>query len=58
MAGTAGDGYQGSQLRCAVNVQVKIPLMGGKLEKSLRDSLAQSIPEMQRFTTKWIAENT
>jgi hypothetical protein len=41
-----------------VKVHVKIPLIGGKLEKSLRDSLAQSIPAMQRFTAKWIAENT
>ena len=54
----AADGSQGSQLRCAVNVQVKIPLVGGRLEKSLKDSLSQSIPAVQRFTTKWIAENT
>jgi Protein of unknown function (DUF2505) len=48
----------GSQLRCAVKVQVKIPLLGGKLEKSIGDSLAdEAIPEMQRFTAKWIAEH-
>jgi Protein of unknown function (DUF2505) len=47
----------GSQLRCAVKVQVKIPLVGGKLEKSIGDGLAESIPEMQRFTTNWIAEH-
>jgi hypothetical protein len=47
----------GSQLRCALNVQVKIPLVGGTLEKSIGDSLAQGIPETQRFTTKWIAEH-
>jgi Protein of unknown function (DUF2505) len=53
-----GDGSQGSQLRCAVKVQVKIPLLGAKLEKSIGDSLAaEGIPEMQRFTAKWIAEH-
>jgi hypothetical protein len=47
----------GSQLRCALKVQVKIPLLGGALEKSIGESLTESIPEVQRFTTKWIAEN-
>jgi len=48
----------GSQLRCALKVQVKIPLLGGRLEKSIGHSLTTSgIPEMQRFTTEWIAEN-
>ena len=47
----------GSQLRCAVKVQVKIPLVGGTLEKSIGDSLAEGIPETQRFTTNWIAEH-
>ena len=53
-----GNGSQGSQLRCAVNVQVKIPLLGGKFERSIGDSLtAEGIPDLQRFTAKWIAEN-
>jgi hypothetical protein len=52
-----GSGSPGSQLRCAVKVQVKIPLVGGKFEKTIGDGLAESIPEMQRFTAKWIAEN-
>ena len=48
----------GSQLRCALRVQVKIPLLGGRLEKSIGHSLTTSgIPEMQRFTADWIAEN-
>jgi hypothetical protein len=54
---TVGNGSEGSQLRCAVKVQVKIPLLGGKFERTIGDGLAQSIPEMQRFTAKWIAEN-
>jgi hypothetical protein len=52
-----GNGSQGSQLRCAVKVEVKIPLLGGTLEKSIGASLAQTIPDTQRFTTKWIAEH-
>ena len=47
----------GSQLRCAVKVQVKIPLLGGQLEKSIGAGLAEGIPEMQRFTAEWIAEH-
>lgn len=48
----------GSQLRAALRVEIKIPLLGGKLEKSLGAGLADGIPEMLRFTTIWIAENT
>ena len=47
----------GSQLRYAWRVEVKIPLVGGKLEKSIGAGLAKSIPAVQRFTTTWIAEH-
>lgn len=47
----------GTQLRFAVKVEVKIPLVGGKLEKTLGAGLADSIPAVQRFTTTWIAEH-
>ena len=47
----------GSQLRLAVKVEVKIPLIGGKLEKSIGANLAEGIPAVQRFTTTWIAEH-
>jgi hypothetical protein len=47
----------GSQLRYAWSVEVKIPLVGGKLEKSLGAGLAESIPAVQQFTTTWIAEH-
>jgi hypothetical protein len=50
-AGTA------SQLRSAGNVHVKIPLVGGKLEKSIGASLAASIPSTLHYTTTWIAEH-
>ncbi|BBY80644.1 DUF2505 domain-containing protein [Mycolicibacterium pulveris] len=43
-----------SQLRSAVRVDVKIPLMGRQLEKAIGSSLADSIPAVLRFTTTWI----
>jgi hypothetical protein len=47
-----------SQLRSAGHVVVKIPLVGGKLEKSIGESLAKSIPATLRYTTTWIAEHS
>ena len=47
----------GSQTRFAVRVEVKIPFVGGRFEKSIAAGLAESIPEIQRFTTRWIAEH-
>lgn len=46
-----------SQLRAAGKVEVKIPLLGGKLEKSIAASLAKSIPATLRCTTTWIVEH-
>jgi len=50
----AGDG---AHLYFAGRVEVKIPLVGGKLEKSIGAGLAENIPALQRFTTKWITEH-
>jgi hypothetical protein len=47
----------GSQLRYVVRVEVKIALVGGKLEKSIGASLVESITAVQRFTTTWIADH-
>ncbi len=47
----------GSQWSYTVRVEVRIPLVGGKLEKSIGASLAKSIPAVQQFTTTWIAEH-
>ncbi|PRC41434.1 DUF2505 domain-containing protein [Mycobacterium sp. ITM-2017-0098] len=46
----------GSQLRFAGQVKVKIPLVGGNLEKAIGADLAQNIPSVLDFTTTWIAE--
>lgn len=47
----------GSQMRFLTTVEVKIPLVGGKFEKSIGADLAKSIPEIERFTATWIAEH-
>jgi hypothetical protein len=47
----------GSQLRFAVTVQVKVPVVGGKLENSIGANLAANISAIQRFTTTWITEH-
>jgi len=47
----------GSQMRFVLSVEIKIPLLGGKLEKSMGAGLVKNIPELQRFTTSWIAEH-
>ena len=47
----------GSQMRFVVRVEVKIPLLGGKLEKSIGANFVDNIPAVQRFTTTWIAEH-
>ena len=46
-----------SLLRSVVEVAVKIPLVGGNLEKSIGASLTENIPAMLRFTTAWIASH-
>ncbi len=48
----------GAQLRSALRIEVKIPFVGGKLEKSIGAGLSAGIPETLRFTTTWITENT
>ncbi|MGB3483279.1 MAG: DUF2505 domain-containing protein [Mycobacterium sp.] len=47
----------GSKLSFAGRVDVKIPLVGGNLEKSFGANLAESIPTVVRFTTTWIDEH-
>jgi hypothetical protein len=56
LAGTAvlapvGDG---SRLRFTATVEVKIPLVGGKIENFIGAKLAELIAAEQRFTTMWV----
>jgi hypothetical protein len=47
----------GSRLNCRVTVQVRIPLIGGKLEQFIGARLADLVALEQRFTTTWIADH-
>jgi len=46
-----------SQLRFAATVQVRIPLVGRTLERTVAADLAENIAAIQRFTTAWISEH-
>jgi hypothetical protein len=46
-----------AQLRSAGKVDVKIPLVGGKIAKMIGASLADGIPATLHYTTTWIAEH-
>lgn len=45
----------GSRLTVRLTIQVRIPLIGGKLERMIGAELAQLVTMEQRFTTEWIA---
>jgi Protein of unknown function (DUF2505) len=44
----------GAKLDVSITVQVRIPLIGGKLEKLIGVQLATLLSEEQRFTTMWL----
>lgn len=48
---------KGSTLTYKAAVEVKIPLVGGKLEGVIAAQLVDLVTAEQRFTTVWIAEN-
>ncbi len=58
-AGTAGLSpiADGSVLRFSGTVQVRVPLIGGQIEKYIAGQIVQEIPGVQRFTTQWIVAN-
>lgn len=47
----------GSRLRFTVTVEVKVPLVGGRIASYIGGQLAEQLPAMQRFTTAWINEH-
>jgi hypothetical protein len=47
----------GSRLSFTGTVEVKIPLVGGRVEKVICDQIVVEIPTLQRFTSEWIAQN-
>jgi hypothetical protein len=48
----------GSQLRFTATVEVKIPLVGGRFERSIGAELAENIRAFHRFTTAWITKHS
>lgn len=49
-------GTGGSRLVFRATVQVRVPIIGGKLENIIGAQLAELVAAEQRFTTKWIAD--
>ncbi|MUL63432.1 hypothetical protein BOO86_03055 [Mycobacterium sp. CBMA 234] len=47
----------GSRLRFTGQVEVKIPVVGGNLEKTIGAGLAASIAAVVDFTTTWVAQH-
>ncbi len=47
----------GSRVEYHITVQVRIPLVGGKLEKMIGGELVTVLTREQRFTATWIANN-
>ncbi|SOJ53207.1 hypothetical protein MSIMFB_00707 [Mycobacterium simulans] len=47
----------GSRMSAQITIQVRIPLIGGKLERLIGTQLRELVALEQRFTTKWIANN-
>ncbi|OBG94078.1 hypothetical protein A5698_17580 [Mycobacterium sp. E136] len=47
----------GSRLELTVEVEVRVPLVGGKIENFIGGQLVDLLIAEQRFTTQWIAEN-
>jgi hypothetical protein len=47
----------GARLNFRATVEVRIPLVGGKLENFIGSQLVELLIREQRFTTTWIGEN-
>ncbi|AFM17533.1 Protein of unknown function (DUF2505) [Mycolicibacterium chubuense NBB4] len=45
----------GSVLRVRGTLEVRIPVVGGRIERYVADLIAKEVPQMQRFTAEWIA---
>jgi hypothetical protein len=47
----------GARLMCRIAVQVRVPLIGGKVERLIGAQLDELVSREQRLTTEWIAKN-
>ncbi|MGE5695647.1 MAG: DUF2505 domain-containing protein [Candidatus Sericytochromatia bacterium] len=48
--------HDGSRLRFTAIMEVKVPLVGGKIESYIGGQLAEQLHVMQRFTTAWLTQ--
>jgi hypothetical protein len=48
----------GSRLQFTATVEVRIPLVGGKIENFIGSQLVELLIAEQRFTTAWLDDNT
>lgn len=48
---------RGSRMSVQLSMQVRVPLIGGKLERLIGTQLAELINIEQRYTTDWIAKS-
>ena len=47
----------GSSLTLSGTIEVRIPLVGGRIEKYICDQITVELPALQRFTSDWISRN-
>jgi len=47
----------GSRLTVRVTIHVRVPIIGGKVERFIGSHLAELVAAEQRFTTSWITDN-
>ncbi|MCH9667524.1 MAG: DUF2505 domain-containing protein [Actinomycetia bacterium] len=52
---TRADPALGSSLRIRGTIEVRVPLVGGRIERYITDLVAEEVPQMHRFTAEWIA---
>jgi hypothetical protein len=52
-----GAAAKGARLSFSATVEVRIPLVGGKLESFIGSQLVKLLTAEQRFTTTWIADS-
>lgn len=52
------DDGAGARLEFSATVEVRIPLVGGKVENFIGNHLVELLSAEQRFTTAWITENS
>ena len=49
---------QGARLKAQITIEVRIPLVGGKVEKFLSNELTGMLADRTDFTNVWISENS